>query len=193
MPLSMRSDREFLFDYFDRLCRSTQLDDDLMAKIIATRDMWIGTRDAGAKVIFIGNGGSAATASHLAIDLAKNGGVLATCFNEASMITCLANDYGYDSWMRHAVRIHGRPQDTLAAISSSGRSRSILNAVEQARDIGLNVVTLSGMSPDNPLRSMGDVNFWVDSRAYNIVETVHQFLLLSVVDLIIGKAEYPPN
>jgi hypothetical protein len=49
------------------------------------------------------------------------------------------------------------------------------------------------MNPDNPLRTLGDVNYWVDSRSYNIVETAHQFWMMAVVDLIIGRAEYPAS
>ena len=59
--------------------------------------------------------------------------------------------------------------------------------------MNLDVITLSGMSPDNPLRELGDVNYWVDSRSYNIVETAHQFWMMAVIDLIIGRAEYPAS
>ena len=49
------------------------------------------------------------------------------------------------------------------------------------------------MSADNPLRKMGDINLWVDSKAYNYIENIHQFWLLAVVDMIIGKIEYSAN
>jgi len=91
------------------------------------------------------------------------------------------------------VRLNARPGDCLVAISVSGRSKNILNAVAKAREMDLKVVTLSGMTPDNPLRSLGDVNYWVDSRSYNIVETAHQFWMMAVIDLIIGRAEYPAS
>jgi phosphoheptose isomerase len=77
------------------------------------------------------------------------------------------------------------------AISSSGQSKNILRAVEQARTMRLDVITLSGMNADNPLRELGDINFWVDSRSYNIVETAHQFWMMAAIDLIIGRVEYP--
>src|SRR6478735_3039206 len=183
--------KAFLDDYVGRLHRATAIDDGVFARISATRAVWLRTREQGGRVIFIGNGGSAGIASHLAIDLAKNAGVPATCFNDASAITCLANDYGFEEWLAHAVRLNARPSDCLVAISVSGRSKNILNAVAKAREMKLAVVTMSGMSPDNPLRSLGDVNYWVDSRSYNIVETAHQFWMMAVVDLIIGRAEYP--
>jgi len=185
--------KAFLDDYVGRLHRVIMVDDDICAQITATRAIWVAARERGGRVIFIGNGGSAGIASHLAIDLSKNAGVPATCFNDASAITCLANDYGFEEWLAHAVRLNARPSDCLVAISVSGRSKNILNAVAKAREMKLAVVTMSGMSPDNPLRSLGDVNYWVDSRSYNIVETAHQFWMMAVVDLIIGRAEYPAS
>jgi D-sedoheptulose 7-phosphate isomerase len=186
-------DRQFLADYFDRLARVNVLDEGLIEKIAAARDIFVTAKQQGGRVAIIGNGGSAAIASHIAIDLAKNGKVPATCFNDGAQITCLANDYGFEHWLAHAVRLNLRSGDVLVAISSSGKSRNILEGVKAARELGLKVVTLSGFLPDNPLCSLGDVNFWADSRAYNIVETAHQFWLMSIIDLIIGKAEYSAN
>lgn len=189
----LAGDKAFLADYFGLLHAGTQLSEALVADLAAIRDMWLETNRAGGKIIFLGNGGSAGIASHLAIDLSKNGGLTATCFNDAAVLTCLANDYGYEHMFAHAVRIYGGPNDTVVAISSSGKSPNILNACDMAKSMGMKLVTLSGMSPTNPLRAKGDVNLWLESRAYNIVETIHQFWMMSVIDLIIGKAEYPAD
>ncbi len=185
--------KAFLADYVGRLHRATTVNNDLCEQVSATRAIWLRTRERGGRVIFIGNGGSAGIASHLAIDLAKNAGINATCFSDASMMSCLANDYGFETWIAHAVRLNARAGDCMVAISSSGRSKNILNAVAMSREMKLDVVTLSGMTSDNPLRSLGDVNYWVDSRSYNIVETTHQFWMIAVIDLIIGRAEYPAS
>ena len=185
--------KAFLDDYMGRLHRVITTDDALFARISATRSAWLRTRQRGGRVIFIGNGGSAGIASHLTIDLSKNASVPALCFNDASLITCLANDYGFEAWMLHAVRLNARAEDCLVAISSSGRSKNVLNAVAMARSLGLAVITLSGMDADNPLRKLGDINYWVDSRSYNIVETAHQFWMMAAIDLIIGRAEYPAS
>ena len=185
--------KAFLDDYMGRLHRVITTDEALFAQIAATRAAWLRTRERGGRVIFIGNGGSAGIASHLTIDLSKNAAVPALCFNDASLITCLANDYGFEQWMSHAVRLNARVEDCLVAISSSGRSKNIINAVAKAREIGLAVVTLSGMNADNPLRELGDINYWADSRSYNIVETAHQFWMMAAIDLIIGRAEYPAS
>ena len=185
--------KAFLDDYVGRLHRATAVGDEVLAGISATRALWLRTRGQGGRVIFIGNGGSAGIASHLAIDLSKNAAVPALCFSDASMMSCLANDYGFEDWIAHAVRLNARAGDCLVAISSSGRSKNILNAVAQARTMKLGVITLSGMSADNPLRDLGDVNFFVDSRSYNIVETTHQFWLMAAIDFVIGRAEYPAS
>jgi len=183
----------FLDDYVGRLHRVIRVDDAIVAQITATREIWLRTCARGGRVVFIGNGGSAGIASHLAIDLSKNASLPAVCFSDASMMSCLANDFGFEEWLAHALRLNARAGDCLVAISSSGRSKNILNAVAKARAMNLDVITLSGMSPDNPLRELGDVNYWVDSRSYNIVETAHQFWMMAVIDLIIGRAEYPAS
>jgi D-sedoheptulose 7-phosphate isomerase len=187
------ADDKFLADYVKTMQRLIAPTPDLFARIKGARDLFLATREAGGKVIFAGNGGSAGISSHLAIDLAKNAGVPAICFNDACLITCLGNDYGYENWMAHALRLQAQKGDCFVAISSSGRSGNILKAVGKAKDMGMTVVTMSGMAPDNPLRGAGDLDFWIDSRSYNLVETAHQFLMMSVIDLIIGKAEYPAS
>ena len=174
---------------FQRLCRGTE---EWMSQLLRVKDLLLRVSQAGGKAIVVGNGGSAAIASHVSVDLTKNAGIRAVNFNEADLITCFANDYGYEQWAAKAVEQYGDVGDVLIAISSSGQSKNILNACEAARRVKCaSVITFSGLSPENPLRRLGDENFWVDSRAYNLVELTHQFWLLALVDLIIGKAEYP--
>jgi len=140
----------------------------------------------GDKLIFIGNGGSAAIASHLAIDYSKNGQLRALAFNDASALTCLANDFGYEHVFARQLEFHGRPRDMLIAISSSGSSANILAAVATARTLGLMVVTMSGFEDDNPLRKSGDVNFYVRSREYGFVEIGHLSLCHAALDIHLG-------
>lgn len=165
-----------------------------MPQLIAVKADLIRASRSGHKIIMVGNGGSAAVASHVAVDLTKNALIRAVNFNEPDLITCFANDYGYEQWIEQAIEHYGDPGDILIAISSSGRSPNILNACRAARRRGFaSVITLSGFSPDNPLRTLGDQNFWVESQAYNLVETTHLFWLLALVDLIIGRTEYPAS
>ena len=143
--------------------------------------------------MIMGNGGSAAMASHVAVDFSKNAKIRMVNFNEADLITCLANDYGYEHWMAKAVEIYGDTDDAVILISSSGSSANVVNAAKTSKERGHKVITFTGFDENNPLKSSGDLNFWVDSRAYNIVEMVHHIWLLAVCDSVIGVAEYPAN
>ncbi|MFZ5354290.1 MAG: SIS domain-containing protein [Bacillota bacterium] len=139
------------------------------------------------KIMFIGNGGSAGIASHCAIDYWKNGGIRATCFNEGALLTCISNDYGYEEVFRKPIEMFADSGDLLVAISSSGQSKNILNGVEAAKEKGCEVITLSGFSEDNPLRKMGDLNFYVPSNSYGFVELAHQVILHAILDLIMER------
>ena len=139
-------------------------------------------RATGGKVMFIGNGGSAAIASHMAVDYSKNGNFPALAFNDAASLTCLANDLGFENVFAHQIDVLGRQDDLLVAISSSGRSSSILNAVAAARRKKAAVLTLSGFDTDNPLRSLGDMNIYVASSSYGFVEIGHLTLCHALLD-----------
>lgn len=149
---------------------------DLMAKVKKDRK----------KFIFIGNGGSAGISSHMAEDFTKNGGVRSVTFNDAALLTCYANDYGWDEAFAKCVYHYGAGGDVLVGISSSGASKNICNAAAAAKAMGITPVTLSGFSPDNPLRGMGTINFWVPSRQYGFVETAHAALLHAILDIANG-------
>lgn len=140
----------------------------------------------GGKVIVVGNGGSAAMAAHVAVDLTKACGIRAVTFNEADLLTCFANDYGYENWVTEALKAYADPKDLVVLISSSGKSPNIVNGAKTARQMGVDIVTLSGFDKANPLRTLGDVNLWVDSRSYNMVEMAHHVWLLAVVDKIVA-------
>ena len=180
---------EFLRRYFVEATRLLDPEPYLSA-LIATADLLRSTAATGNRVWIVGNGGSAAIASHIAIDLTKNAGIPSQTFNDAAEITCLANDFGYDNWIAQGIRLKAREADCLIAISSSGSSPNIANAARQARASKLSVVALSGMASDNPLRKLGNIDLWIDSRSYNLIEATHQFWLMSVVDLLIGGAVY---
>ncbi len=134
------------------------------------------------KIIFIGNGGSASIASHMAEDFTKNGKLRSIAFNDAALLTCLANDYGYENVFKEAIKAYGDKDDILVAISSSGKSQNILNACKSAKEKGITVVTLSGFDIGNPLYKMGTLNFWVDANKYGIVEIAHLAILHTALD-----------
>ena len=109
------------------------------------------THKALKKIIVAGNGGSAAMASHVAVDLTKAAGIRTINFNEADLITCFANDYGYENWLAKALEFYADSKDLVILISSSGKSPNMINAAEKAKNMGLYVITVSGFLQDNPL------------------------------------------
>lgn len=176
-------------EYFDRYRRSI-FNSEIYSDLIRIKEIWKETNLKGKKIIFAGNGGSAAMASHCSIDLTKNAGIRSINFNEADLITCFSNDFGYDDWVRKSIEFYGDKDDSLVLISSSGNSRNMINAAEEAKKKGISLVTLTGFSKNNNLKQQGDINLWVDSKAYNIVEMTHHIWLLAIVDMLIGSAEY---
>ena len=111
------------------------------------------------KVIIVGNGGSAAIASHVSVDLTKACKIRSVNFNEADLITCFANDYGYENWVKKGIDFYADKKDLLICISSSGMSKNIINGAKQAKKIGCDVVTLSGFSKSNLLKKQAIVIF----------------------------------
>ena len=186
--------KEFLTKYLNDLSCLVKPDVEIVDQLVKVANLLKTVHNKGKKILIFGNGGSAAIASHFSLDLTKNGGLRCVNYNEANLITCLANDFGYDRWVEKAVEFYGDEGDVFIGISSSGSSQNILNGCIAARKKGFStLITLSGMSADNPLRKNGDINLWVNSKAYNYIENIHQFWLLAVVDLIIGKTEYKAN
>ena len=174
---------EFFDNYFnqiDRGCRSIDY-----SKLIIISEMIKKVNVEGGTIFIVGNGGSAAIASHAAIDLTKAANINATTFNESSLLTCFSNDYGYEYWVEKALQFYANVNDMVILISSSGESKNIINAAKKSKEIGLPLITFSGFSSKNQLRQMGAVNLWIDSFNYNTVEIVHQTWILSVIDNII--------
>lgn len=148
-----------------------------------------GQTAAGGKVMFIGNGGSAAIASHQAIDYWRNGGMRALAFNDPVLLTCVSNDFGYPHVFEKPIEMFADAGDILVAISSSGQSANILLGAAAARRLGCRLITLSGFKPDNPLRTMGETNFYVPSDSYGHVEIAHLCVCHCIVDgIILGTA-----
>lgn len=141
---------------------------------------------AGHKLMFIGNGASAAISSHMSTDFCKNGGMRAMSFNDGSLLTCLGNDFGYEYIFEKSVEMFADEGDILVAISSSGKSENILRGAHSAKSKGCGVVTLSGFESDNPLSSLGDFNFYVPDRSYGPVEIIHQSICHCTLDAIIS-------
>ena len=180
---------QYFVNYFKTIYQNLESIDS--AQLEQASSMSWETHQSSKKIIIAGNGGSAAMASHVAVDFTKAAGIRAVNFNEADLITCFANDYGFENWVAKAIEFYGDPGDVLLVISSSGKSKNMINATASARAKKFSkIVTFSGFEENNPLSQSGDINLWVNSKAYNYVENLHQIWLLALVDLVIGDKEY---
>jgi D-sedoheptulose 7-phosphate isomerase len=139
-------------------------------------DLALGLSKDGS-IHFIGNGASASMASHFAADVTKNCGLRAGVFTDPALITALANDNGLENAFAIALDRYARQGDLLVAISSSGASPNIVNACEKARGLGVNLITVSAKKTDNPIRSLGALNFYVPAPSFSLAESSHAVIL----------------
>ena len=145
--------------------------------------------DYGCKLMFIGNGASAAISSHMSTDFWKTCGIRAVAFNDSSLLTCLGNDYGYEYIFEKSVDMFADRGDVLVAISSSGKSENILRGVNSAKSKECSVITLSGFKDNNPLYSAGDFNFYVPAQEYGPVEVIHHSICHCILDTIVNHKD----
>ena len=134
-------------------------------------------RNRCGNLFLVGNGGSAGVVSHILTDFINVNKLNARTLHESSLLSCMSNDYGYENSFSEPLSTLAREKDLLIAVSSSGRSPNIHNAVKSIKKAGGEAITLSGFGEDNPLRSMGDLNIWLDSTSYGLVEIGHLFYL----------------
>lgn len=179
----------FLTTYFEEY-QKLAFGPESHAAIEKLADLAAQVRDRGGKLIFAGNGASASTSEHGAVDFTKQGKVRSITFHDPNLITCFANDFGYDNWIAKAIEYHAGPEDAVVLISVSGTSPSVVNAARYAKSVGLPIVSFTGRKPDNPLRQLSKVAFFVPSDAYNVVECIHTIWLTAAIDLLIGSSVY---
>lgn len=164
----------------DDLGKEIELD----AAFLRWRDTTCQVRAKRNTVYLIGNGASASMASHVAADLAKNAHVHTQVFTDLSLITAVANDLCYEEVYAEPLRRRMNKNDMLVAISSSGKSPNILLATKEALKLGGIVITLSAMNADNPLRTLGRLNFYMPAETYGLAKTCHSSLLHYWIDLM---------
>ena len=178
-----------LSSFFDSYLDETLIEMRRLDKVASVRvvEQIIRVQKQGGRVIVFGNGGSASIASHAVVDLSKSAGVKALCFSDTSLLTCYANDLGYENAYAKALEQHGEANDLVIVISSSGQSENMIRVAKMAKELSCNLITFSGFAPDNPLRSLGDENFYCQSSKYNMVENTHQVWLLAIIDGFIAS------
>ncbi len=152
---------------------------DLQRDVKASVDL---IKNKTKNIFFLGNGGSNSICSHMMEDFMKLAGYPTYSFSDAALITCFANDFGYELAMKEWLKVFFTDQDLLVAISSSGESKNILAACKYAKEKGGKVITLSGFKKENSLRQLGDINFHIDVKSYGIAECYHQVILHIILD-----------
>ena len=182
--------RKFIEDYFEEY-KKIFLYKNIPNQLLELKGLLLKTKENKSKVIIAGNGGSSSIASHLSIDLTKQAKIRTINFNETNLITCFSNDFGYENWLSKSFEYYADQNDVIILISSSGKSQNILNAARFSLQKNLKLITFTGFDEQNPLKNLGAINFWVNSKSYNIVENTHQIWLTILCDMIIGKREYP--
>lgn len=139
------------------------------------------------QVFFIGNGGSAAIASHMTADFMKNGGMRTNSLYDNSVTTCMGNDYGYEYIFSRPLEFLANENDLLVAISSSGNSKNIVNAIKAAQKKRMYVITFSGFEKVNSINRLGIYNVYVPVCHYGMVESIHNLILQQIVDVILER------
>lgn len=144
-------------------------------------------KQQGTQLFFIGNGGSSAIASHMTADFMKNGGMNTYSLYDNAVTTCMGNDYGYEHIFSKPMEFLVRRNDLVVAISSSGNSKNIINAIEVASEKEAEVITFTGFKSDNKAKQLGNINVYVPCEQYGIVESIHNLILQQIVDMIMER------
>jgi len=135
------------------------------------------------RIYFVGNGASASMASHFSADLAKMANVPTEVFTDCALLTATGNDFGYDQSFAFPLRQRVVENEVLIAISSSGNSPNTVEAVKVAKKLSGRTVTVTAMSQDNTMRSLGDLNFYLPTETYGMAESGHAVVLHHLIDL----------
>ena len=174
--------KNFYKNYFDFFKKTISFSEENLQKIQLVEKLILNIKKNKKKILIFGNGGSAAIASHFSIDCNNKLKIKCLNFNEASILTCFSNDYGYENWVKKALEHFSEKGDLIILISSSGESKNMINASKYAKKKRIKTVTFTGFTKNNTLNKNGDINVWINSKVYNFIENSHQLLLLSITD-----------
>ena len=179
-----KSQKKYFLNYLDRFNNVLQSGSNQINILLKIYKILLKYKNKNTVHIF-GNGGSSSIASHFSMDLTNNSKIRCISYNDSSIITCYSNDFGYENWISRAIKKYGKKNDLLILISSSGKSKNLINAVKTARlKKFFKIISFTGFSKSNILGKKADINFWINSKEYNMIENSHQFYLLGLVDMI---------
>ena len=166
-------------------CKADNISASFDSAADTVKNLFKSSMTGNCSIFWVGNGGSAAICSHLSQDMMNKLGIKSHYLNDPSLMTCMANDYGYENVYAGPLSVYASEKDILIAISSSGNSENILNAVEVAGKKNMRIITLSGMNEDNKLWNFeSNVSFFIQSDLYGIVEVSHEAILHGVIETL---------
>ena len=137
--------------------------------------------------MIFGNGAGASIASHFANDLSKNTKIKCISYDSSTHLTCYANDYGYENWVKETIKIFYEMKDLIILISASGNSKNMIKAAQYCKIKKINFFSLTGFKENNKLKLLSKNNIWINSNSYNQVEISQLFVLLSIIDKLSVK------
>lgn len=187
------SDNQYILELFGKICTTeiwkgtAEKCENYSEGLQLLVDVFSSHKHERSRLYFIGNGGSAAIASHMTADFMKNGGMNTYSLYDNAVTTCMSNDYGYEYIFSKPMEFLVRKGDLVVAISSSGNSKNILNAIAAAQELSAEVITFTGFGKDNKAKQMGDINVYVPCGKYGIVESIHNLMLQQIVDQIMER------
>ncbi len=172
-------------------------DDQNLHNVTAAARILVSAFGDSGRAFSCGNGGSMCDAMHFAEEFTgrfrrNRPGIAAIAISDPTHLTCVANDFGYDQVFARYIQSHGRRGDVLLAISTSGKSQSILVAAEAARQLGMRVIGLTG-SAGSPLESLCDICICSPGGAYaDRVQEMHIKIIHILIELV-ERELYPEN
>ena len=182
-------DMNFFYDkYLAALSNALNSIDSSKVKILY--DQIMKTKVKNGKLLIFGNGANMSNASHFATDMTKNGKIKTMVFSDANLITCFSNDYGFEKWVSKAIEYYADKKDIVILLSASGKSKNLINAANFCKKKKIQLITITGFDKKNKLSKLGNINIWINSKSYNLVEIAQMTILLSIVDKKIGKLVY---
>jgi D-sedoheptulose 7-phosphate isomerase len=145
------------------------------------------------KIFIFGNGANISNSAHFATDMTKNGKINVQVLNDPNLITCFANDYGFDNWIKKTIEYYGNKNDLMIFLSASGESKNLVNAAKYCNKNRIFSASITGFKKNNSLSKYCNLNLWVNSNSYNLIEICQMTILSSLVDKKIGKLNYKSN
>ena len=126
---------KFFDDYYKEY-QTLLFNEEIQIKLTEFQNLAELVKNSNSKIIFSGNGASASIAAHGATDFTKQGKIRSITFNESNLITCLSNDFGYENWMKEALKFYSDANDLIVLISVSGESANTIEAAKYAKIMG---------------------------------------------------------